>query len=52
MKGQKVREQRSILTLALDQQIAAHALALGVPLVTNNLGEFGRVAGLSVENWF
>ena len=35
----------------LDQQIAAHALALGVTLVTNNLREFDRVPGLRVENW-
>jgi len=35
----------------LDQQIAAHALALGVTLVTNNTREFERVPGLAVENW-
>ena len=35
----------------LDQQIAAHALALGVTLVTNNLREFERVPGLRLENW-
>ena len=35
----------------LDQQIAAHALALGVTLVTNNLREFERVPDLQVENW-
>lgn len=35
----------------LDQQIAAHALALGVTLVTNNTREFERVPGLRVENW-
>lgn len=35
----------------LDQQIAAHALALDVTLVTNNLREFERVPGLRVENW-
>ena len=35
----------------LDQQIAAHALALGLTLVTNNLREFERVPGLVVENW-
>ncbi|HZG68069.1 MAG TPA: type II toxin-antitoxin system VapC family toxin [Herpetosiphonaceae bacterium] len=36
---------------ALDTLIAAHALSLGVPLVTNNVKEFARVAGLPVENW-
>ena len=35
----------------LDTQIAAHALALGVTLVSNNTREFARVAGLSLENW-
>ena len=35
----------------LDTQIAAHALALGVTLVSNNTREFARVSGLSLENW-
>jgi tRNA(fMet)-specific endonuclease VapC len=35
----------------LDQQIAAHALALDVTLVTNNLREFERVPALRLENW-
>lgn len=35
----------------LDTQIAAHALTLGCTLVTNNLREFDRVAGLALENW-
>jgi len=34
-----------------DLWIAAHALALGVTLATNNEREFKRVPGLSVENW-
>ena len=34
-----------------DLFIAGHALALGVPLVTNNVREFKRVPGLKVENW-
>lgn len=34
-----------------DTQIAAHAMALGVTLVTNNTREFSRVPGLRVENW-
>jgi tRNA(fMet)-specific endonuclease VapC len=34
-----------------DTQIAAHAHALGVTLVSNNTREFARVPGLRVENW-
>jgi len=34
-----------------DTLIAGHALALGVPLVTRNVREFERVAGLAVELW-
>ncbi len=34
-----------------DLWIAAHALAQGWVLVTNNEREFQRVNGLSVENW-
>ena len=35
----------------LDTQIAAHALALGVTLVSNNLREFKRVPKLRLANW-
>jgi tRNA(fMet)-specific endonuclease VapC len=34
-----------------DLLIAAHALALGATMVTANVREFRRVAGLTVENW-
>lgn len=34
-----------------DLWIAAHALALGAVLVTDNVKEFARVPGLVVENW-
>ncbi len=34
-----------------DQLIAAHAIALGATLVTNNENHFADVPGLSVENW-
>lgn len=34
-----------------DLWIAAHALALDVPLVSNNTREFERVPGLKLENW-
>lgn len=36
---------------ALDTLIAAHALSLGVTLVTNNTREFKRVLGLNVVDW-
>jgi len=35
----------------LDTLIAAHALAAGLVLVTNNVREFSRVEGLRLENW-
>ena len=34
-----------------DLLIAAHARALGLTLVTANVGEFARVTGLEVQNW-
>jgi len=36
---------------AHDMLIAAHAIALGATLVTNNEKEFKRVKGLKIENW-
>ena len=35
----------------MDMQIAGHALALDVILVTNNTKEFERVEGLELDNW-
>ncbi len=34
-----------------DVLIAGQAKARGMTVVTNNVGEFGRVAGLSIEDW-
>jgi tRNA(fMet)-specific endonuclease VapC len=34
-----------------DTLIAAHAVATKLTLVTNNTKHFGRVAGLTTENW-
>ena len=36
---------------AYDLLIAGHARALDATLITNNVAEFSRVRGLSVENW-
>lgn len=35
----------------IDTYIAAHAKAMKVTLVTNNVKHFARVSGLKVENW-
>ncbi|MEI6643612.1 MAG: type II toxin-antitoxin system VapC family toxin [Novosphingobium sp.] len=34
-----------------DRLIAAHALSLGLTVVTNNEADFADVPGLKVENW-
>lgn len=44
-------EKRGLSIGSLDTLIAAHALSLNVPLVTNNLREFSRIPGLRLENW-
>ncbi len=36
---------------ALDKLIAAHAMSLGVTLVTNNEADFCGFTGLAIENW-
>jgi tRNA(fMet)-specific endonuclease VapC len=36
---------------AYDLLIAAHALSLGLTLVTNSVREFRRIEGLRLENW-
>ena len=36
---------------SFDRLIAAHALSLGLVLVTNNFKHFADVPGLLVENW-
>ena len=36
---------------AMDKLIASHAIALEVPLVTNNEADFVNYPGLVVENW-
>lgn len=34
-----------------DRLLAAHALSLGVTVITNNEADFADVPGLAVENW-
>lgn len=36
---------------AMDMLIAAHAVSLGIPLVTNNTREFARIRSLNVIDW-
>jgi tRNA(fMet)-specific endonuclease VapC len=44
-------KKRGAMIGANDLFIAAHARAMGLTLVTNNTAEFGRVKGLTLENW-
>ena len=44
-------ERRGTPIGANDLLIAAHARALQLTLVTNNVREFERVNGLQIENW-
>jgi tRNA(fMet)-specific endonuclease VapC len=44
-------ESKGMPISANDMLIAAHALALGYTLVTDNQREFSRIKGLVVENW-
>jgi len=44
-------EKKGQIIEPYDLLIASHALSKGLILVTNNLDEFQRVPGLSVEDW-
>uniref|UniRef100_UPI004055C5F3 type II toxin-antitoxin system tRNA(fMet)-specific endonuclease VapC n=1 Tax=Candidatus Electronema sp. TaxID=2698783 RepID=UPI004055C5F3 len=44
-------ERRGMTIGVNDLHIAGHARSEGLTLVTNNLREFERVAGLRLENW-
>ena len=44
-------ESRGETIGALDLLIAAHSLALGATLVSNNLKHFSRIKGLTSVNW-
>lgn len=47
----EVVEKLGVHRRSFDRLIAAHALALGLTLVTNNQKHFADVPGLKVENW-
>jgi len=36
---------------AMDMMITAHAVSLGIPLVTKNTREFARITSLNVFDW-
>ena len=36
---------------SFDRLIAAHALSLGLTVVTNNERDFSDIVGLKIENW-
>lgn len=36
---------------SMDMLIAAHAVSLGIPIVTTNIREFSRVSSLKVIDW-
>jgi tRNA(fMet)-specific endonuclease VapC len=44
-------EKKGVVIGPYDLQIGAHALSLGLVLVSDNVREFRRVSGLKVENW-
>lgn len=50
-KIRAVLESEGKVIGSLDMLISAHAVSLGVTLVTNNTKEFERVGGLKLENW-
>jgi len=47
----RIAKQIGVRRKSFDRLIAAHALALGLVLVTNNVRYFADVAGLKIENW-
>ena len=47
----QIAQQIGVKRKSFDRLIAAHALALGYVLVTNNVKHFADVPGLKVANW-
>ncbi len=50
-KNRFLLERAGMLIGNNDLWIAAHALSLGLTLVTNNEREFKRIPELRIENW-
>lgn len=44
-------QRRGMPIGTMDMLIAAHALSRSLVLITNNVREFERVPGLTIENW-
>lgn len=44
-------EKRGVRIEDFDVAVAAHALAVGATLVTDNVSHLGRVRNLKLENW-
>lgn len=44
-------EKKGSVIGSLDMLIAAHAVSLGLILITNNESEFKKISGLKIENW-
>ena len=44
-------EKKGTIIGSLDMLIAAHAISLGLILITNNENEFRKVHKLKIENW-
>jgi len=44
-------EKKGKLIGAMDMLIAAQAISLGIPLVTNNTREFSRIPALNMVDW-
>lgn len=44
-------EKKGRIIGAYDLLIGAHALSENLTLVTNNINEFNRIPGISLENW-
>jgi tRNA(fMet)-specific endonuclease VapC len=44
-------ERQGLTIGANDMLIAAHALAMGAVLVTDNIREFSRIVDLTIQNW-